>query len=76
MSSTHIIGIIEELFDLDASKLDEGTNINDLENWDSLKHMQLIMKIEEELKITLTADEISEVQTVKDLKQLCSDKID
>jgi len=38
---------------------------DDFENWDSLSHMSLVSAIEEEFRISLSVDEISEMDTVK-----------
>ena len=74
MTTNHIVKIIGELFDLNADKINTEIKINELENWDSLKYMQLIIRVEEELEIMLSADEISNIVTINDLVDLCSKK--
>ncbi len=74
MTTNHIVKIIGELFDLNADKINTEIKINELENWDSLKYMQLIIRAEEELEIMLSADEISNIVTINDLVDLCSKK--
>ena len=44
----------------------ELRNIN---GWDSMKHLQLILTIERELSLTLSPDEIESIITVGDLEQ-------
>ena len=70
----HIVKIIGELFDLNADQINTEIKINELENWDSLKYMQLIIRAEEELEVMLSADEISNIVTINDLVDLCSKK--
>ena len=40
-----------------------------LKGWDSLRHLKLIMAIEEEFGIELTQEEIESIATVADIKQ-------
>ena len=72
MTTDHIVKIIGELFDLNADQINTEIKINELENWDSLKYMQLIIRAEEELEVMLSADEISNIVTINDLVDLCS----
>ena len=74
MTTNHIVKIIGELFDLNADQINTEIKINELENWDSLKYMQLIIRAEEELEVMLSADEISNLVTINDLVDLCSKK--
>tara|TARA_Y100000816_G_C25977707_1_gene510415 strand:+ start:30 stop:263 length:234 start_codon:yes stop_codon:yes gene_type:complete len=74
MTTNHIVKIIGELFDLNADQINTEIKINELENWDSLKYMQLIIRAEEELEVMLSADEISNIVTINDLVDLCSKK--
>ena len=74
MTTDHIVKIIGELFDLNADQINTEIKINELENWDSLKYMQLIIRAEEELEVMLSADEISNIVTINDLVDLCSKK--
>lgn len=46
---------------LDA--IDEKTSNDSIENWDSLKHMNLIIALEEEFKIALDIDRIVEMNS-------------
>ncbi len=74
MTTNHIVKIISELFDINADQINTEIKINELENWDSLKYMQLIIRAEEELEVMLSADEISNIVTINDLVDLCSKK--
>jgi acyl carrier protein len=44
--------------------------MSDVANWDSLTHMNLIVNIEEEFKIELTGDEIAEMTTFEQIKEV------
>jgi acyl carrier protein len=49
--------------------LDELT-MNDVVLWDSLKHMELIVTIENELEIELSAEDIMEMTDVKAIRTI------
>ena len=44
--------------------------MKDLEAWDSLKHMELIVSLENKFGIELSFDEIVAMQTVSEIKQV------
>lgn len=43
-------------------------------NWDSLKHLNLLLLIEVRLKIKFTMTEMSEIKTIKDLLKIIRNK--
>ena len=47
--------IIQEMFNVDSSLIqnDSGVSKGDIINWDSLGQLQLILKIEQDLKIKI-----------------------
>jgi acyl carrier protein len=59
--------IFEELFDENNLVLTEKTTADDIEDWDSLTHMHLVVLIEEHYKIKFTANEIGDFNDVGDM---------
>lgn len=51
-------------FDDDSIKITETTSSNDIEEWDSLEHINLILTTEKKFGVKFT---ISEVTTMKDV---------
>jgi acyl carrier protein len=47
-----------DVLDLDEVELTDESSANDIEEWDSLSHIQLIVAIEKEFKIKFTSLEI------------------
>lgn len=50
--------IFRDVLDEDGIVLQEATTANDVDEWDSLTHIQLIVAIEKKLKIKFTSSEI------------------
>jgi acyl carrier protein len=80
MTSSKILdtirGIMNDVFDVD---LDEGTvkpdtTANDIEEWDSLSHIRLIVAIERKFNIKFKNSEIESLKRVGDLVALVQAK--
>lgn len=53
--------IFEDVLDLDETpKLTDDTSANDVEEWDSLSHIQLVVAIQNEFNIKFTSSEIQQ----------------
>lgn len=59
--------IFEDLFDEDNLVITEETTADDIEDWDSLTHIHLIVLIENHYKIKFTSSEIGEFNQVGDI---------
>ena len=62
--------LIEDIFEIDKGDYSENTIINQIETWDSLKHMEFIVSLEDLFNIDLTGNEIAELRTIKDVMKL------
>lgn len=55
--------IIISTFKINSGESEKNLGMNDVATWDSLTHMDLIVKIEAELNIQLTGDDIADMIT-------------
>jgi acyl carrier protein len=59
--------IIAEVFDQGVVSLTPDLRIEDMEGWDSLSHVRLILTIEKSFKIKFLTSEMGHLETVGDL---------
>lgn len=71
-----LTSIFRDVFDDDALILRDDMTADNVESWDSLTHVDLIVAIEKEFKIRLTTGEISGLKSVGQLTALVSRKAD
>lgn len=55
---------------LPATRITDDLAMKDVEAWDSLKHMELIVSVENTFGIELSFDEIVAMQTVSEIKRV------
>ena len=79
MERTEIFERLNEIFidvlDLDECKLTDGTSANNIEEWDSLSHIQLIVAIEKAFKIKFTSLEIMKWKNVGEMVDTILERI-
>ncbi len=79
MEKTDILEKLNAIFidtlDNNDIKLDFETTAADVEDWDSLNHIQLVVAIEKEFKIRFAAQEIRSWYTVGDMVNAISTKL-
>jgi len=65
-----IKNVMSSVFEIPIDKITNDSSQDTIESWDSLKHMNLIVSIEEEFEIELTDDEILEMINYKLIKEI------
>jgi len=65
-----IINVMSSVFEIPIDKITNDSSQDTIESWDSLKHMNLIVSLEEEFEIELTDDEILEMINYKLIKEI------
>lgn len=56
--------IFQDVFDDDSIILSDATTANDIEDWDSLEHVNLIVAVEKHFKIKFTMNEMIKFKNV------------
>jgi acyl carrier protein len=60
-------GIFTDVLDNDDIRINETSTANDIEEWDSLTHIQLVVAIEKSFKVKFTTYEIQVWKNVGDM---------
>jgi acyl carrier protein len=79
MSSSDILleiqDIMRDVFDVDDLVISESTTAEDVEEWDSLSHIRLIVAIERKFGFKFKNSEIETLKNVGDLVRLIQSKV-
>lgn len=67
--------IFIDVFDDDEIELNDSTTAEDIEEWDSLIHIQLIIAIESEFNMKFKTAEIQGLQNVGQMVELIKSKM-
>jgi len=67
--------IFHAVFENDSIVLSEDLTANDVDNWDSLNHVNLMITIEGEFGIRFTNTEISSLANVGELIRMINSKL-
>ena len=70
MQLENLKDIVAESLGASPDSIESNSSFDSIPNWDSLAHMILIVKIEEHYKVKFTGDEIADMRTIKDAKDL------
>ena len=56
--------IFQDIFDDESIHIHDGTTSSDIEEWDSLMHITLVIAIEKQFDVTLNASEVGNLANV------------
>lgn len=62
--------IFREVFDDDSIELSDSTTSDDLDDWDSFEHVNLIVGIEEEFSFKIPSDKVLVMKNVGEMADL------
>ena len=69
-----ILKIVSQVMEVPLEQLNEETSPDTIENWDSLKHMNLILALEEEFGVVFSDEEIIELLSVEIIAETLKEK--
>jgi acyl carrier protein len=61
--------VVASVFSIPESDLSDSTELKSIPAWDSMTHMVLISRLEEQYSVQLTGDEIADMKTVGDARR-------
>jgi acyl carrier protein len=67
--------IFRDVFDMPSLELHDNMTAADVDNWDSLNHINLIVSVERRFKIRFTTREVTALKNVGNLADLTQRKL-
>lgn len=67
MDTKKKLELLEDMFDMDEGTLQADMKLDDLEEWDSMTKLSLIVLMDDECGKALTGNDIKGFQTVQDI---------
>jgi acyl carrier protein len=67
--------VFEDVFDDDSIRVNPDLSANDVEGWDSIAHIRLMLTVEKTFKIKLSASEIGKLKNVGELVPLIKARV-
>jgi len=79
MDKIEILNIVKEIcsdiFNNENLDIDSNTNSTEINQWDSLNHLNLMSSIEEEFNIKFDFEEIGSLKNIGDIVKIISEKL-
>lgn len=67
-------GIVAEVLQIPAATITDDLAMKDVDTWDSLKHMELIVSLEHSFGIEFSFDEIVAMRSVGEIKRVLRER--
>ena len=78
MAQENIIGrlteVFQNVFDDDEIEIGRDTTADDIEDWDSLEHINLIAAVEREFGVKFTMKEVSTMKNVGEMIDIITER--
>ena len=68
-------GIFRDVFDDEDLIVEDSTNSSDIEDWDSLEHIALVVSMEKEFDLKLDLKEVNKLENVGQMVDLIISKL-
>lgn len=67
--------LLASVFDLDSDQINADSNVDNVEGWDSVNHMHLVVALEEEFGIEFKDDEAVELISFELIRSYLKEKL-
>ena len=72
---TKLTSVFRDVFDDESLTIGHATTADDIEDWDSLSHIDLVAAIEKQFEIKFTTREITDLKNVGDFANVLAQKL-
>jgi len=66
--------LLSEVLQMPSSEITDDLTMKAVDSWDSLKHMELIVSLEQSFEIQLSFDDIVAMQSVSEIKRVLRER--
>ena len=70
-----IIKVMSNVFEIEPEYISESSSSDNIESWDSLRHLNLILALEEEFEITIPDEEVGNLVNLKLIEMVVTECI-
>ena len=70
-----IINVMSLVFEVPAEEINDESSTDTIENWDSLRHLNLILALEEEFGISVPDEEVGNMVNYKIIYHVLTDTL-
>lgn len=70
MEQKEKLSMLEEMLDLDKGALNADMELSEIEEWDSIAHLSLIVLLDDEYDRKISGNELRELKTVQEILDL------
>lgn len=64
-SQSRIVKVMSAVFEVPMEEITDVSSVDSIESWDSLKHLNLILSLEEEFNISIPDEEVGNLMNYK-----------
>lgn len=65
--------VMATMLNVDASIINEDSSMDNVPSWDSLRHMNLVLALEEEFKVTIPDEDAGNITSYRLIKLVLND---
>lgn len=73
MIDSRLVEIIQDVLGADDLQLDESTSAGDVDGWDSLAHINIMVAVEEEFRVSFTSDQLTRFKNLGELQDFLTE---
>ena len=73
MENTKIKQVMSAVFEIPVESIADDASSDNIENWDSLRHLNLILSLEEEFGVSIPDEEVGNLVNYKLIKLVIND---
>jgi len=69
-----LLVLLSDIFQVNKSEINDNTSPQNIKTWDSFNTLKMVLELEKEFKITMPLEDVIEIKSVKDIKNLLISK--